>query len=68
MILKQLLRLMTETEIVALAKKIGKKPIYLRQAANGHKAISWVICRKLVKHEPSLKLADLRPDIYGPIK
>lgn len=66
--LRELFRIMTDKEIAGLAKKIGKKPIYLRQAANGHKAISWIICRKLVKHEPLLNLADLRPDIYGPIK
>ncbi|NOV24182.1 hypothetical protein E5S69_11730 [Cupriavidus necator] len=49
----------------ALAEKIGTSEEYLRLCANGHRQTGTTLALKLVAAEPRLKLADLRPDIWG---
>lgn len=49
----------------ALAEKIGTSEEYLRFCANGYRRPSPELAKKLANAEPRLKLAELRPDIWG---
>lgn len=48
-----------------LAEQCGTSEEYLRFCANGYRRPSPTMAMKLVAAEPRLKLAELRPDIWG---
>jgi hypothetical protein len=65
MTLRELLDVLTHEEKVALAEKAETTYIYLFQMAAGARSPSPKLARKLAAADSRLKLADLRPDIWG---
>jgi hypothetical protein len=63
--IKTYLKSSTPEERQALADKVGAKISYFSQLSGGHRKPSSKLCKALVKHEPRLTLADLRPDIWS---
>lgn len=65
MTLRELLPILTAAEKRSLAAAAGTQYIYLFQMAAGARQPSPKLARRLVEADPRLKLADLRPDLWG---
>lgn len=62
--MKTYLKTVSAVERIELAKKVDRSAAYFYQIAGGHRKPGSSLCILLVKHEPRLTLAELRPDIW----
>lgn len=63
--MKTYLKQATPEERQALASKVDSSVAYFYQIAGDHKKPGPQLCKRLVRAEPSLTLAELRPEIWG---
>lgn len=63
--MKTYLKQATPEERQALASEVDSSVAYFYQIAGDHKKPGPKLCKKLVKAEPRLTLAELRPEIWA---